>query len=172
MWQYTGQVRPTFAAIPTPGQESVWDYPRPPALVPESRRIRVELDGVLIADTQRALKLMETASAPSFYLPLADIDQRLLVAVAAGSVCEWKGRAHYYSVQLLTGRLIERCAWAYPQPAAAYAALAGHLAFYPDPLNCTLGGVPVVRQPGGFYGGWVTPDLAGPIKGAPGTGHW
>jgi uncharacterized protein (DUF427 family) len=172
MWTWTGQQRPPFADEPAPGQESVWDYPRPPRLQADSRQVTVRVDGHLLVDTRRAIRVLETASPPTFYLPPDDIDQTVLRAAADGSACEWKGRARYWSVLSPDGAVLEAVGWSYPEPTAAFAAIAGWLSFYPGRLHCEVDGERVQPQPGGFYGGWVTREIAGPVKGLPGTGHW
>ena len=172
MWTWTGQQRPPFADEPAPGQESVWDYPRPPRLQADSRQVTVRVDGHLLVDTRRAIRVLETASPPTFYLPPDDIDQTVLRAAADGSACEWKGRARYWSVLSPDGAVLEAVGWSYPEPTAAFAVIAGWLSFYPGRLHCEVDGERVQPQPGGFYGGWVTREIAGPVKGLPGTGHW
>jgi uncharacterized protein (DUF427 family) len=151
--------------------ESVWDYPRPPALVRCDRRVRVELDGQLVAESTGALRVLETASPPTVYVPPADVAHDLLREISGHSVCEWKGRARYADV-VVGSRRAARAAWWYPEPVAAYAALRDHVAFYPGRLACFLDEERVRAQDGDFYGGWVTDDIAGPFKGATGTLHW
>jgi len=124
-----------------------------------------------IARTARAMRLLETASPPTFYLPPEDVNGAFLQPTSGASHCEWKGAAQYWSVVTPQARF-ERIAWSYPDPAPSYRAIAGWLAFYPAPLVCTVGGAAVERQPGGFYGGWVTPEVLGPFKGEPGTSGW
>ena len=169
MWQHTGQRRPDFAVKPGPGQESVWDYPRPPALVADSRRVTVRHGATAVADTQRSLRLCETASPPTFYLPPDSVDWDLLVPARGSSVCEWKGEAKYWALTNDPGAAI---AWTYPRPRARYEKLKDHIAFYPALIDCFVDGDKVAPQPGRFYGGWITPDVVGPFKGEPGTGHW
>ena len=149
--------------------ENVWDYPRPPALEPCRRRVRVEVGGVVVADSVRALRVLETSHPPTLYVPRADVRDDLLRASAQRStVCEWKGQATYLDV---AGR--PAAAWTYPHPRPPYDALAGHVAFYPGRVDaCFLDAERVRAQEGDFYGGWVTTDLVGPFKGAPGTGGW
>ena len=171
MWRFRGQDRPAFAIEPGPGQESVWDYPRPPELVADRRRVTVRLGEQSIADTSAAYRILETASAPTFYLPPEDVDREKLEAVGELSVCEWKGRAFYWNVRA-GGRVAERAAWAYPDADDRFAAIAGYLAFYAQSLDCFVDGEHARPQPGGFYGGWVTDELVGPFKGEPGTGGW
>jgi uncharacterized protein (DUF427 family) len=152
--------------------ENVWEYPRPPALVPCERRVRLELGGVTIADSVRALRVLETSHPPTIYIPAADIAADALLPASAASFCEWKGRAAYYDV-VAGGRSLARAAWHYPKPAARYAALAGHVSFYPGRMDrARLDDEEVEAQPGDFYGGWITADLTGPFKGEPGTSGW
>jgi uncharacterized protein (DUF427 family) len=153
--------------------ENVWDYPRPPALVACERRVRVELGGATIADSTRALRVLETSHPPTIYIPPADVAPGVLLPAAGSSMCEWKGRAAYHDVRGGDGTVAERAAWSYPSPAPAYAALAGHVAFYPSRMDAAyLGDERVAAQEGDFYGGWITADLAGPFKGARGTLGW
>jgi uncharacterized protein (DUF427 family) len=155
-----------------PGQESVWDYPRPPRLERSTRRVRVELDGTVIADSVRALRVLETSHPPTYYAHPDDLVWDLVEPAAArGSWCEWKGQATYWTVQVGDLR-VEAGAWSYPQPTPDFAAIADHVAFYPALFACHLDDELVIPQPGGFYGGWVTNDLAGPFKGDPGTLGW
>jgi uncharacterized protein (DUF427 family) len=155
-----------------PGQESVWDYPRPPRLEPVPERLRVVVDGITIADTVRGWRVLETSHPPSYYLPPEDIVPGALVPASGGSVCEWKGQALYFDV-VGPRRRADRDAWAYPNPTDAFAALAGHVAFYAGAMEaCFVGDERVTPQPGGFYGGWITPGIVGPFKGEPGTMGW
>lgn len=170
-WHWRGQVRPPFADRSASGQVSVWDFPRPPELVQEPREIVVRWGGVELARTSAAWAVRETAHPPTFYLPLADVQPALLHPAGGGSFCEWKGPARYW--HLVDGaRRLDKVAWSYPQPLAGAEPLADCVAFYAHDLDCSVGGASVRPQPGGFYGGWITPDLAGPFKGAPGSGDW
>ncbi len=170
-WSWRGQRRPPFAAVPGPGQESVWDYPRPPRLEPDAREVVVAWDGIEIARTRRALRLLETAHPPTFYLPWDEVDRRWLEPAGGGSFCEWKGPARYWSL-VRPGRRLDRIAWSYPEPLPGAEGVADRVAFYARGLDCRVGGAPVVPQPGGFYGGWITPELVGPFKGGPGSAGW
>ena len=156
-----------------PGQESVWDYPRPPRLEPTNRRLRIIHKGVTLADTVAGLRTLETSHPPSYYLPPADIDMaRLHPSAQRGSFCEWKGRASYWDVRIGQDTLF-RVGWSYADPTPGFAALKDHIAFYAAPLDEVLVDAERVRpQPGGFYGGWITADLAGPFKGVPGSQFW
>lgn len=171
VWTNRGAARPGFAEAPTAGQESVWDYPRPPALVRDEREVEVFFEGAHVAHTRRALRLLETSHPPTFYLPRADVDMAHLRGAGGGSRCEWKGDATYYDV-VVGDAVAARAAWSYEAPFGEYEPLAGHLAFYASALDCRVDGVRVKPQPGGFYGGWVTAELAGPFKGAPGSSGW
>ncbi len=152
-------------------RESVWDYPRPPIVEPEDRRVRVELAGALIADTDRAVRVLETAGAPVVYLPPETIAPGLLEPVRGSTFCEWKGSASYYDV-VAGGERAPRAAWAYLRPSKRFEAIAGFVSFYPALLECRLGDERVMPQPGRFYGGWVTAEITGPIKGEPGSLLW
>jgi uncharacterized protein (DUF427 family) len=170
-WHWDGRERPPFAVTPTPGQTSVWDFPRPPRIEAEPREVIILWGATEVARTRRALRVVETAHPPSFYLPWADVARHLLQPAAGASFCEWKGPARYWS--LVDGpRHLPQVAWSYPQPLAGADALADCVAFYPRDLHCLVGGQAVQPQPGGFYGGWVTPELVGPFKGGPGTSGW
>ncbi|ETX16331.1 hypothetical protein OCH239_00385 [Roseivivax halodurans JCM 10272] len=151
--------------------ENVQDYPRPPALEPVAQRLAVYLAGELVAETVRGVRILETHHAPTYYLPAEDV-LAALEPVGGTSFCEWKGHARYFDVTV-NGRTARRAAWTYPDPSAPFAALAGHVAFYAGKFDaCFVGEQRVVPQPGDFYGGWVTPNLRGIPKGAPGTEFW
>lgn len=152
-------------------RENVQFYPRPPALEPVPHRIMIWLGGELVADTTRALRVLETHHAPTYYLPPEDIAV-ILRPVQGSSYCEWKGVARYCDV-LSGDKISPRAAWAYDRPTADFAGLAEYVAFYAAQMDeVWVGDLRVVPQPGDFYGGWVTPNLDGQIKGAPGTQHW
>jgi uncharacterized protein (DUF427 family) len=152
-------------------RENVQSYPRPPALEPVPQRITIRLGGLIVADTARALRVLETHHAPTYYLPLGDI-RATLRPVQGSSFCEWKGVARYFDV-LMGSATAPRAAWAYDHPTGRFAALAGHAAFYAALMDeAWVGNLRVTPQPGNFYGGWVTANLDGQIKGAPGTQHW
>ncbi len=148
------------------------DYPRPPALVRDERHVVVTFAGVTIADTTTALRILETSHPPTFYLPLDDVRRDLLRPAEGASFCEWKGAAAYVDV-VVGDRVAREAGWYYPEPSPAYQALRDHVAFYAGRVErCTVDGIAVTPQPGGFYGGWITPDVAGPFKGEPGTRGW
>lgn len=171
MWKYRGQQRPDFATDPGPGQESVWDYPRPPALVPDTRRVIVRWQGQTVVDTQRSYRVLESASPPTFYFPPDSVNRELLAPDDGKSFCEWKGAARYFKLRR-NGAELRNVAWCYPQPTAAFKPIAGWLAFYPQQLDCEVGGMPVRAQAGNFYAGWITDDIVGPFKGEAGTTGW
>jgi uncharacterized protein (DUF427 family) len=126
---------------------------------------------VEVARTRRAVRVLETSHPPSFYVPWHDVARHLLQSAPGNSMCEWKGPARYWT--LSDGeRQLPAVAWSYPQPMAGAEALADCVAFYPALLDCRVDGAPVLPQPGGFYGGWITPELVGPFKGAPGSQGW
>lgn len=158
---------------PAQAPESVWDYPRPPALAPCRRRVRIVLGGVTLADSTDALRVLETSHPPTIYVPPGDVDlTRLLDAPARPTVCEFKGVARYLDAAI-DGQRHPSVAWSYASPRPQYAALRDHVSFYPGRVEeAWLDDERVVAQPGDFYGGWITRDLVGPFKGAPGTLGW
>ena len=156
---------------PTP-IESVWDYPRPPRVEPVPERIRVIVDGLTIADSVRAVRVLETSHPPTYYLPPEDVRMDLLSAGPGRSVCEWKGAATYLSATV-GAREIQDVAWSYERPLAGYEALTSFVAFYPGRVDeAWVGDERALPQAGGFYGGWVTSRVTGPFKGEPGTVGW
>ena len=164
-------MKPTPDA-PGPGQESVWAYPRPAVAEPTAKRLRVAFGGVVIAETTRGVRTLETSHPPTYYFPPGDVAEGVLRAVPGRSLCEWKGQARYFDVAA-GGKVAERAAWAYPDPAPGFAALAGFVAFMPGAMDaCFVDGERARPQAGGFYGGWITDDLAGPFKGGPGSWGW
>jgi uncharacterized protein (DUF427 family) len=166
-WTWRGATRPGFAVEPGPGQESVWDYPRPPRLVADPREVVVQHRGVEIARSHRTVRLLETSHPPTFYIPRADVHADQLVRVSGASFCEWKGPCSYYDV---AG--VARAAWSYDEPFAEAEVIRACVAFYATELECFVGGERARPQRGGFYGGWITSELTGPFKGDPGTSGW
>ncbi len=163
---------PVERIVPGEGQESVWDYPRPPRIEPVTEQIRVVVEGIAIADSAVALRVVETAGAPVYYLPPDDVRLDLLSANGQHSICEYKGRAGYYDLTL-PGRTVASVAWSYDEPAAGYEAIRGFVAFFAGRVDqAWVGEELATPQPGGFYGGWVTSRVVGPIKGGPGTLGW
>jgi uncharacterized protein (DUF427 family) len=157
---------------PVPGQESVWDYPRPPRVEEFPLPIRVIFNNQVIAETTRARRVLETSHPPVYYIPRKDLNMNVLQEAVESSFCEWKGRADYYNV-LVGGRRAERAAWTYPDPSPAFQTLKDHFAFYAGAMDaCTVDGEIVTPQPGDFYGGWITDNIVGPFKGEPGTLFW
>ena len=158
---------------PGPGQESVWDYPRPPVIERCDKRVKVVFGGHVIAESDRAVRVLETAGPPTIYVPLQDVETKFTRPVDDYStVCEWKGEATYLDI-VVDDEVASKAAWTYLSPKEAFEELAGHVSFYPARLDgCFLDDEKVRPQPGDFYGGWVTDDIAGPFKGEPGTGAW
>jgi uncharacterized protein (DUF427 family) len=157
---------------PQPGQESVWDYPRPPKLEAITKSIQIICNGVTIADTTRAYRLLETSHPPTYYIPPADIAMEYLQPSTRHTFCEWKGNGSYYSVIVGDKTLVD-VGWFYPNPTGEFSAIRDYVAFYAGPMDaCYVAGEKATPQPGGFYGGWVTADLAGPFKGIPGSMGW
>ena len=166
-WEFRGAKRPPFAEPPDPGQESVWDYPRPPIIVADPREVIVRHRGVEIAHSRATLRLLETSHPPTFYIPRGDVRVDQLVQVAGASFCEWKGPCSYYDV---AG--IARAAWSYDAPFPEAEVIRECVAFYAHELECFVAGERVRPQSGPFYGGWITSELVGPFKGEPGTSGW
>jgi len=157
---------------PAPGQESVWDYPRPPALEPSTKRVVVRIGSTVIADSTSAWRVMETSHPPTWYLPRTDVSERYLSRSAArSSVCEWKGAATYWDV-MTDGGVIEAVGWSYESPTPRFVPIAGFVSFMPGQIECVIDGERVQPQAGGFYGGWITADVVGPFKGEPGSWGW
>ena len=170
MWNYSGQQRPDFATPPGEQQESVWDYPRPPAQLACEQLVEVKTGNTTIASSTRCIRILETASPPTVYIPPGDIALDQLKIKCAASFCEWKGAADYWA--LAEGNNTEAIGWSYPDPKAAFAAIRDWLCFYPGRIECYIDGERVRPQEGGFYGGWVTSNIVGPWKGPPNTGNW
>jgi uncharacterized protein (DUF427 family) len=157
---------------PQPGQESVWDYPRPPRLEPVAQKIQIIIHGQIIADTDRAYRVLETSHPPVYYLPPADIQMQYLHTTQQDSFCEWKGNALYYHM-IVGDQVIKNAAWAYPTPTEDFQPIASYLAFYAQLMDaCYLDNELVTPQPGKFYGGWITDKIVGPFKGSPGSWGW
>ena len=159
--------------VPTgPGQESVWDYPRPPRVEPSEEVVEVRLGGRVVARTDRALRVLETSHPPTYYLPEEAFESGVLRPAEGRTRCEFKGEASYHD--LVVGDVVAaRAAWAYPAPSPGFEPLRGHVAVMPGAVDsCTVDGEVVTPQEGGFYGGWVTSRVVGPFKGGPGTWGW
>ena len=157
---------------PDPGQESVWDYPRPPRLEPTTKHIQVVFNRTTIADTRGAWRVLETSHPPVYYIPREDIQMDFLTPTGSPTWCEWKGPAEYYTLEI--GECTApQAAWSYPNPTSAFASMKHYLAFYPHLMDaCYVDGELVQAQRGGFYGGWITDDIVGPFKGEAGTRGW
>ncbi len=157
---------------PGPGQESVWDYPRPPRVEPTHKRIRVVFNGVTIADTHQAYRVLETSHPPVYYIPPADLNLQYLTRTSRSTFCEFKGRAAYYTIAV-GERQVEDGAWFYPDPTPEFTVIRDYLACYAEPMDaCYVDDELVQPQAGDFYGGWVTADIVGPFKGSPGSWGW
>jgi uncharacterized protein (DUF427 family) len=157
---------------PQPGQESVWDYPRPPRLEPSQQQIQVVFNGITLADSRVTYRVLETSHPPVYYIPIADIRTEYLQPTAKQSYCEWKGVAHYYTITV-GDRTEVNAAWYYPQPTPDFEAIANYVAFYPSRMEaCFVDGERVTAQAGDFYGGWITSAIVGPFKGGTGTWGW
>ena len=157
---------------PETGQESVWDYPRPPRVEATARQVEVVFNGEVIADTRRARRVLETSHPPVYYIPPEDIQMEYLTMTGRNTWCEWKGQASYYNLSV-GDRQVNDAAWFYPRPTPGYEAIQGHVAFYPGKMDaCYVDGERVRSQSGDFYGGWITNGIVGPFKGGPGTVSW
>lgn len=157
---------------PGPGQESVWDYPRPPAIEPFEGRLVIVLHGEVILDTSSSFRILETSHPPSYYIPVGEFKASTLRPSRGTSFCEWKGMAEYYDFSV-GERAVPRCAWGYAHPKPRYAAIADHLSVYAHMMDaCYVNGEVVTPQEGDFYGGWITSAIVGPFKGGRGTWGW
>ncbi|UZQ53979.1 DUF427 domain-containing protein [Trichothermofontia sichuanensis B231] len=157
---------------PGPGQESVWDYPRPARWEETSQVIRVVFNGVTIAQTRQGKRVLETSHPPTYYIPATDIQLDCLRETSRVSVCEWKGRCRYYDV-VVQGKRANFAAWRYFDPTPAFRAIQDAYGFYASRMDaCYLDDELVTPQPGNFYGGWITHKIVGPFKGGPGTLGW
>ena len=164
--------------------ESVWQYPRPPRLEASTRHLRIEHAGLILAETNQSLRVLETSHPPVYYLPPNDVAMEYLrPSRRSGSVCEFKGAATYWTLDLSRGMekpeagrgalVVLDAAWCYENPLKDYAALRGYFAFYASRVDaCYVDDERVIAQPGDFYGGWITSDIVGPFKGGPGTLGW
>jgi uncharacterized protein (DUF427 family) len=152
----------------SPGQESVWDYPRPPRVEHTGEHVTIELDGAVIAESDDVVRVLETSHPPVYYLPRSAFTSGILTPAPGQSYCEFKGIAGYLSVGSA-----HRSAWFYPTPTRGFETLADRVAIYPGAMDrCTINGETVLAQEGDYYGGWITAKIVGPFKGAPGTMGW
>jgi uncharacterized protein (DUF427 family) len=157
---------------PGPGQESVWDYPRPPALERTDAHLRVEVAGTTVAETRRGWRTLETSHPPNYYIPPDDVRTDLLVPTTTLTFCEWKGQATYASIRV-GDRVVPDAAWKYDRPTPRFEPIAGHWSFYAQRVDaCFVDGERVEPVEGSFYGGWITSQVVGPFKGGPGTAGW
>lgn len=157
---------------PSDGQESVWDYQRPPRLEQTRHKITIEFNGEKIVDSRQQWRVLETGHPPVYYFPPEDVMLDFLAPEYQTTVCEWKGVARYYGLDV-AGKIAEGAVWCYPEPSPAFESIAHHIAFYPGRVDrCLLDGEIVRPQPGHFYGGWVTNAIVGPFKGDPGSHFW
>jgi uncharacterized protein (DUF427 family) len=157
---------------PKAGQESVWDYPRPPKLEPFQGNIRIIFNNVTILQTTSAYRVLETSHPPSYYLPTGHFAPGVLRPSLGHSMCEYKGRASYLGISV-NGKIAKKAAWTYPEPRPSFSPIKDHVAVYAHMMDaCYVNGEKVQAQEGDFYGGWVTSSIVGPFKGAPGTWGW
>ncbi len=157
---------------PKAGQESVWDYPRPPRVEASQKRVRIYLSGRYLVDSQRAFRVLETSHPPVYYVPQEDIQMQFLVKEAKTSFCEFKGQAAYWSIRV-EGAELKYVAWSYPDPSDRFSQIKNYLAFYPSKMDaCFLDDEQITAQEGDFYGGWISSDIVGPFKGGTGTWGW
>jgi len=157
---------------PGPGQESVWDYPRPPRLEDSSQQIKVVFNGVVLAETTEAKRVLETSHPPVYYIPLSDVQLKYFTKTQRSTYCEWKGQAAYYTIQV-GDRQLSNAAWYYPNPTPAFTSIKDYIAVYPSQMDaCYIDGEQVQAQAGDFYGGWITSKIVGPFKGGAGTWGW
>jgi uncharacterized protein (DUF427 family) len=157
---------------PEPGQESVWDYPRPPRLEDVQQRLRIIFNGATIADTHRAKRVLETSHPPCYYFPPEDVRLNFFQLSNRATWCEWKGQAGYYTITVGDRRAID-AAWFYPNPTPDFLRIKDYISFYASKMDaCYVGEEKVLAQAGDFYGGWITSNVVGPFKGEPGTWGW
>ena len=157
---------------PGPGQESVWDYPRPPRIEETDKHIEVFFNDILIADSTDVKRVLETSSPPVYYIPNQDIEMKHFIKSDRRSLCEWKGAAFYYSIKV-HDKIAYDAAWYYPNPTPSFESIKNYIAIYPQNMDaCFVDGEIAQPQPGNFYGGWITSDIVGPFKGEPGTEGW
>ena len=157
---------------PKPGQESVWSYPRPARWEDTNKQIKVVFNGIVLAETRRARRVLETSHPPTYLIPPEDVQLEYLVETARKTLCEWKGICSYYDV-LVGEKRAPNAGWSYPETTSGFSAIEGYYSFYAALMDaCYVDGELVTPQPGGHYSGWITQDIAGPFKGGPGTMGW
>ncbi len=171
-WRNFERKRPENIIKQGPGQESIWDYPRPPKVELFTKKIKVEFAGKVIAETTKSYKVMETSSPPCYYIPQEDIQMDFLFKSAYKTLCEWKGSARYWSINV-DGNISKNAGWSYPVPWEGFEQIKDHIAFFAGRVDgCYIEDEKVVPQAGDFYGGWITSNIVGPFKGDSGTEHW
>lgn len=171
-WRNFPRTRPAHIVTPGPGQESVWDYPRPPRVEPFTLPIRVEFAEIVLAETDTSYRVLETSGPPVYYLPPHSVATHYLIPSSNTALCEWKGISRYWSIQV-GERLSPNAAWSYPEPWEGYEQIRDHIAFNASRVDaCYVGGERVRPQPGEYYGGWITSTVVGPFKGEPGSEQW
>lgn len=170
-WHWRGQARPDFAHATGHGEESVWDYPRPPIMAPDLRHVLVRADEHVVAETDAAVRVLETAGPPTVYVAPDAVRTEWLTPNGRQSMCEWKGLAEEFDLTA-DGIAVPAVAWCYTQTFPEFEPLRGWFSFYPGRIDCRIDGEIAYPQPGGFYGGWVTREIIGPFKGDPDTGAW
>ncbi|TYP93359.1 Uncharacterized conserved protein, DUF427 family [Fodinibius salinus] len=157
---------------PGPGQESVWDYPRPPKMEDSAKTVRIVFNSKEIVHSDRSKRVLETSHPPVYYIPQEDIQMKYLQKISGTTYCEWKGQAHYFDV-VVGKQKAEKAAWCYPDLTEPFESMAGYVAFYGHKMQgCYVGDEKVDAQKGGFYGGWITSNIVGPFKGKPGSAGW
>lgn len=157
---------------PKPGEESVWDYPRPPKLEECRKHLRIVFNDEIILDTNRSFRILETSHPPTYYIPLDAFKEGVLIPISGTSFCEWKGKANYYDIRV-GEETASKCAWGYLNPNKTYPQLKNTISVYAHLMDaCFVNDEKVQAQEGDFYGGWITTDIVGPFKGAPGTWGW
>ena len=157
---------------PKAGQESVWDYPRPPIIQPSDKKIRIVFGNEVIAESTNAKRVLETSHPPAYYLPREDVQMQFFSSSTRESFCEFKGRAAYWTISVGEHEA-QNAAWNYPDPSSRFAAIKDHIAVYPSLMDaCYVDNELVQAQAGDFYGGWITRDIVGPFKGEAGTQGW
>jgi uncharacterized protein (DUF427 family) len=156
---------------PGPGQESVWDYPRPPIVELSKKPVRVLLNGIVVAEADSTLRVLETSHPPVHYIHPDNINWEYIRKATKTTFCEYKGLAAHYTVEVSDLKVVNG-AWYYPAPTSGYLEIKGYVAFYPGKFECYINGERAKAQHGDFYGGWITSDVVGPFKGEPGTLHW
>lgn len=157
---------------PKAGQESVWDYPRPPKLEAVSKHLKIVFNGEIIAETNRAFRVLETSHPPVYYFPPEDVRMDFLTQTSGASFCEWKGSAGYYDLKV-GEKTVKNAGWFYANPTKSFAEIKNFIAFYPSKMDaCYVNDELVQAQEGVFYGGWITSEIVGPFKGGAGTLGW